>query len=214
MIVLCLTFIADEAKPLGVGTFGSVYKAVLTKGGESSIVAVKSVQNGRDASYFKSLLEEFSVSAYLGTHSNVVKFVGTCTELLAQRKLYLVMEFCAFGSMDEFLKAKRSLFTSFVENGCWCGEPGYRSDSWSFACTIWEIFSLAEIPFIGCTWDKAFVDSLKSGELRLERPSQATHELYALMMQCWSVEPHMRPCFSRMSLQLGEMVLKYSTAKI
>ncbi|CAL8094560.1 unnamed protein product [Orchesella dallaii] len=299
----------DEAKPLGVGSFGSVYKAVLLKDGENSIVAVKSVQNGRDANYFKALLEEFSVLAYLGTHSNVVKFVGTCTELLAQRKLYLVMEFCAFGSMDEFLKAKRSLFTSFVENGCWCGEPGYRyinikpsqaintlhllqwtydickgmefleekkvvhgdlaarnvlldhkkvakisdfglstklyestnvirddmklipwrwmaieslidlqfsskSDSWSFACTIWEIFSLAEVPFAGCTWDSGFVDSLKSGELRLERPSQATHELYALMMKCWSIEPHLRPSFSRMSLQLGEMVLKYSTATV
>jgi len=53
-----------------------------------------------------------------------------------------------------------------------------KSDCWSFAVCVWEVFSLAEIPFAGCTWDSAFVEGLKSGELRLEKPSQVTHELY------------------------------------
>jgi len=50
------------------------------------------------------------------------------------------------------------------------------SDVWSFGVTIWEIFSLGEVPYAGLEWDSGFISELKSG-LRLLPPINSTSDM-------------------------------------
>ena len=63
-----------------------------------------------------------------------------------------------------------------------------QSDLWSFGVTMWEIFSLAEIPYIGQRLSSSFLSDLESGA-RLERPANASEEMYELMRECWITNP-------------------------
>lgn len=51
-----------------------------------------------------------------------------------------------------------------------------HSDAWSFGITLWEIFSLAEVPYPGLGWDLEFVDKLERG-LRMLKPKYSTQKL-------------------------------------
>ncbi|CAG7731767.1 unnamed protein product [Allacma fusca] len=69
-----------------------------------------------------------------------------------------------------------------------------KSDVWSFGVTVWEIFSLAQVPFAGVTWTPDFSNELESG-LRLSKPLLASQAIYDLMLKCWKIEPRGRPDF-------------------
>jgi serine/threonine protein kinase len=51
-----------------------------------------------------------------------------------------------------------------------------QSDVWSCAVTLWEIFSIGDIPYCGCNWSAEFVQSLVSGN-RLGKPVYASSEM-------------------------------------
>ena len=51
-----------------------------------------------------------------------------------------------------------------------------QSDVWSFGVTMFEIFTLGEVPFPNHEWTKKFVDLLISG-LRLSKPDFASNEM-------------------------------------
>jgi serine/threonine protein kinase len=51
-----------------------------------------------------------------------------------------------------------------------------ESDVWSYGVTLWEIFTLADIPFPSETWDKDFLMRLSSG-MRMGRPKYCTLEM-------------------------------------
>jgi len=50
------------------------------------------------------------------------------------------------------------------------------SDVWSYGVTLWEIFSLGDMPYPGLSWDVNFVDELERG-LRMQIPKYATPEM-------------------------------------
>jgi len=52
-----------------------------------------------------------------------------------------------------------------------------KSDVWSFGVTMWEIFSLSEIPYPGFTWDMDFIKQVDAG-LRMTQPGNAPIDLY------------------------------------
>jgi len=51
-----------------------------------------------------------------------------------------------------------------------------QSDVWAFGVTLWEIYSLGNIPFPGLSWDVSFVTRLEQG-LRMSAPKYATAKL-------------------------------------
>lgn len=51
-----------------------------------------------------------------------------------------------------------------------------KSDVWSFGVTLWEIFSMGDVPYPGLAWTMDFVGILENG-LRMKQPHYATPEL-------------------------------------
>ena len=81
-----------------------------------------------------------------------------------------------------------------------------KSDIWSFGILMWEIFHLGTaMPYADKTADRlgksALVNSLKLGE-RLEKPPLCPKHLYNLMLQCWELNPKVRPTFSTVKEKL------------
>jgi serine/threonine protein kinase len=52
-----------------------------------------------------------------------------------------------------------------------------ESDVWSYGITVWEIFSLGDIPYPGLSWNLEFVGELERG-LRMNKPKYATSHMY------------------------------------
>ncbi|CAG7716618.1 unnamed protein product [Allacma fusca] len=69
-----------------------------------------------------------------------------------------------------------------------------KSDVWSFAVTIWEIFSLGEMPYSDLIWTPDLVDKTQAG-LRLSKPDRAPPEVFDQMKKCWQNNPEKRPTF-------------------
>jgi hypothetical protein len=76
-----------EDKVLGSGTYGIVNKGIVWLGSELIPVAIKTIRPGVDISYFKALLSELKIMAYIGNgHENIVHLVAACTENIRNRR--------------------------------------------------------------------------------------------------------------------------------
>lgn len=79
-----------------------------------------------------------------------------------------------------------------------------KSDVWSFAVTMWEIFTYGEVPF-GQFINKDVQLKVRGG-LRLKQPDDCPDEMYALMIQCWDQNYITRPPFQKVSDALHRML--------
>lgn len=104
---------------LGRGAFGTVYRAQLEKGdGYDTTVAVKMIDpNSTDVTFFKALLTELKIMSCIGKHEHVIRLIGATTKDIKDRKLCIVLEFCAFGNLSDYLKGSRGMFKNMVRNG-------------------------------------------------------------------------------------------------
>lgn len=99
---------------LGSGAYGLVLKGIargLFPGEEETIVAVKTLQPNADISYFKSILIELKIMSVIGRHAHIVNLLGACTTDIRKREVFIIVEFCANGSLEKFLKSHRSDFS-------------------------------------------------------------------------------------------------------
>mmetsp|Transcript_15140 Transcript_15140/g.32841 ORF Transcript_15140/g.32841 Transcript_15140/m.32841 type:complete len:833 (-) Transcript_15140:517-3015(-) len=69
-----------------------------------------------------------------------------------------------------------------------------KSDVWSFAVTMWEVFSDGAEPYARMS-DEQVYTSVLSGT-RLPRPTRCPKDVYKLMTSCWHQSPESRPSFA------------------
>ncbi|XP_063227946.1 vascular endothelial growth factor receptor 1-like [Bacillus rossius redtenbacheri] len=99
-------------RQLGAGAFGVVRKAEawgIVEGESVTTVAVKMVKSA-DIAYIKALASELKIMLHLGKHLNVVNLLGACTEELNKKEFLVIVEFCRYGNLQNFLMRHRALF--------------------------------------------------------------------------------------------------------
>ena len=77
------------------------------------------------------------------------------------------------------------------------GKSGHteKTDVYAFAVFVWEVFSKAIIPFGEITDDKILAKRKLDG-LLLTRPEKCPENIWTLMIECWKINPNLRPNFS------------------
>ncbi|XP_061901702.1 vascular endothelial growth factor receptor 3 isoform X2 [Entelurus aequoreus] len=101
-------------KVLGHGAFGKVIEASIygiSKNIRPDTVAVKMLKEGATASEHKALMSELKILIHIGNHLNVVNLLGACTK--ANGPLMVIVEFCKYGNLSNFLRAKREFFLPY-----------------------------------------------------------------------------------------------------
>ncbi|XP_046747840.1 vascular endothelial growth factor receptor 1-like [Diprion similis] len=106
-------------KQLGSGAFGVVMKAEargICEDGKDTTVAVKMVRRSAEPSYMKALSSELKIMIHLGKHLNVVNLLGACTKtILTKRELYVIVEYCRFGNLHNYLQRHRASFVDQID---------------------------------------------------------------------------------------------------
>lgn len=93
---------------LGEGCFGQVWKgeAECIPGTDGpTLVAVKTLKASATEKEKKDLQHELAVMKMLDPHPNVVRLLGCCTE---KDPIYVILEYVAGGTLQEFLRKSRS----------------------------------------------------------------------------------------------------------
>ncbi|KAI8433596.1 hypothetical protein MSG28_015617 [Choristoneura fumiferana] len=90
------------------------------------------------------------------------------------------------------------------------GEYSAKSDAYSFAATVWEIYTKAELPFAKLS-DSTVLERLKGGTLEWTVPDSMPEPLANLLNRCWSVSPTARPHFDDICAEVNA-VLQQATA--
>ncbi|KAH1027653.1 vascular endothelial growth factor receptor 1-like isoform X2 [Dendroctonus ponderosae] len=105
-------------KQLGSGAFGVVMRAEakdIIEGESKTTVAVKMVKKNADQSYIKALASELKIMVHLGKHINVVNLLGACTKNVAKRELLVIVEFCRFGNLQNYIYKHRESFINQID---------------------------------------------------------------------------------------------------
>ncbi|XP_018563792.1 vascular endothelial growth factor receptor 1 isoform X2 [Anoplophora glabripennis] len=106
-------------KQLGSGAFGVVMKAVaknIVEREYETTVAVKMVKKNTDHACIKALASELKIMIHLGKHLNIVNLLGACTKNVAKRELLVIVEFCQFGNLHNYLLKHRENYLDQVDS--------------------------------------------------------------------------------------------------
>ena len=104
-------------KQLGVGAFGRVLKgeAVGIKEDEpATTVAVKMVRSQGNELALKALMSELKIMIHMGSHLNVVNLLGACTKSVTRGELLVIVEYCRYGNVQNYLMRNRSSFVNQI----------------------------------------------------------------------------------------------------
>ncbi|KAK1890246.1 Tyrosine-protein kinase Tec [Dissostichus eleginoides] len=77
-----------------------------------------------------------------------------------------------------------------------------KSDVWSFAVLMWEVFTEGRMPFEQ-SQNHEVVTLVTKGH-RLYRPKMATPAIYDIMQLCWHERPEGRPSFAQLCLMISD----------
>lgn len=105
-------------KQIGSGAYGRVLKAKaigIVPWESTTVVAVKTIKPHADIMHFRSLMMELKVLAHLGKHLNILNLLGACTQNLGRRELYLIVEYCRYGSILSYLHSHKTHFINQVD---------------------------------------------------------------------------------------------------
>ncbi|XP_076277206.1 PDGF- and VEGF-receptor related isoform X2 [Lasioglossum baleicum] len=105
-------------KQLGSGAFGVVLKAEaqgICEDEAFSTVAVKMVRRTTNPTYVRALASELKILVHLGKHLNVVNLLGACTKNISKRELLVIVEYCRFGNLHNYLLRHRGDFINQID---------------------------------------------------------------------------------------------------
>lgn len=77
-----------------------------------------------------------------------------------------------------------------------------KSDVWSFAIVMWELYTCGYTPYYGL--DKAQVEDMLRYNERLNFPEASCDEVVNLMASCWRRRPSDRPTFKQIVTRLKD----------
>ena len=80
------------------------------------------------------------------------------------------------------------------------GKWDSSSDVWMFGVLLWEIMTMAELPWADVPETDIMRQVRSKGKLR--RPANCPAGVYEIMQQCWRLDPRARPTASQLQLQL------------
>ncbi|CAH0554002.1 unnamed protein product [Brassicogethes aeneus] len=102
---------------LGSGAFGVVMKAVarnILDHEDMTVVAVKMVKEICDPALIKVLASELKIMVHLGKHLNVLNLLGACTRNVFKRELMVIVEFCPYGNLNNYIQRHRNHFVNQI----------------------------------------------------------------------------------------------------
>ncbi|KAG8226012.1 hypothetical protein J437_LFUL004133 [Ladona fulva] len=105
-------------RQLGSGAFGVVMKADaygIIEGEAVTTVAVKMVKRNAEYTHIRALASELKIMVHLGKHLNVVNLLGACTKNLTKRELLVIVEYCRFGNLQNYLLRHREDFIDEID---------------------------------------------------------------------------------------------------
>lgn len=78
-------------------------------------VAVKMVRRTTNPTYVRALASELKIMVHLGKHLNVVNLLGACTKNISKRELLVIVEYCRFGNLHNYLLRHRNDFINQID---------------------------------------------------------------------------------------------------
>ncbi|XP_013197113.2 insulin receptor [Amyelois transitella] len=82
-----------------------------------------------------------------------------------------------------------------------------NSDVWSYGVVLWEMVTLAMLPYQGLSNEQVVRYVVEGGVM--ERPEHCPDRLYELMRACWAHRPHARPSFLQLVADLAPSAQPY-----
>ena len=81
----------------------------------------------------------------------------------------------------------------------------FASDVYSFAITMWEIFTCADLPYGQWRANAEVIEQVIHG-YRMPIPDNCPDAIYQLMAKCWDNDPEKRPSFEQISNTLLKLI--------
>jgi FMS-like tyrosine kinase 1 len=93
-------------------------------------VAVKTVEKHADYAMFKALESELKIMIHLGKHLNIVNLLGAVTKNVANRELFVIVEFYCFENLQDYLGSSqnRSVGLLKLPTACTSCQKRHRED--------------------------------------------------------------------------------------
>lgn len=82
------------------------------------------------------------------------------------------------------------------------GTRSTKSDVYSFATVLWEVFSLGLVPWGNNSPSNVYQEISNPNGRRLERPRFCSEEIYQLMLRCWDSDRSGRPKIDQVITEL------------
>ncbi|XP_015788027.1 vascular endothelial growth factor receptor 1-like [Tetranychus urticae] len=105
-------------RTLGEGAFGRVVLAQaigLSETGRNSLVAVKMLKPDADYLQVKALIAELKILIHMGRNLNIVNCLGAVTKCHEHSKLMIIVEYCPYGNLRDYLRERRNFFINQVD---------------------------------------------------------------------------------------------------
>ena len=81
--------------------------------------------------------------------------------------------------------------------------PESKTDVWAFGVLLWEIMTLAFVPYNTIGDDEAVAEAVIAGR-RLPKPEACSDDMYSIMLSCWAKQPRDRPDMPEVHIKLQE----------